>query len=113
MRRLRILVLMHEDLVPPASLDGFSKKEISEWKTEYDVTVTLEDAGHEVRALGVGSDDTYLLVSIVAAWCVHAAYKVQVNLNKINALFYQISQNMIIFVGLSIFLHKLFCQFIS
>ncbi len=56
MRRLRILVLMHEDLVPPASLDGFSKKEISEWKTEYDVVVTLQDAGHEARPLGVSSD---------------------------------------------------------
>lgn len=56
MRRLRILVLMHEDLVPPPSLEGFSKKEISEWKTEYDVVVTLQDAGHEVRPLGVSSD---------------------------------------------------------
>lgn len=56
MRRLRILVLMHEDLVPPATQEGYTPKEISEWKTEFDVVVTLEDAGHDVRPLGVSSD---------------------------------------------------------
>ncbi len=52
-RKLRILVLMHESLVPPDSLEGYSDKEINEWKTEYDVMAFLENAGHEVRALGL------------------------------------------------------------
>ncbi len=56
MRKLRILVLMHEDLVPPDSLEGYTDKEIIEWKTEYDVVSTLRDMGHEVVPLGVHDD---------------------------------------------------------
>src|SRR5260370_8139118 len=53
MRRLRVLVLMHPDLVPPDSTDGYTARQINEWKTEYDVVSTLRAAGHEVRPLGV------------------------------------------------------------
>ena len=52
MRRLRILVLMHPDFMPPDSSDGYTAQEINAWKTEYDVVSTLRAAGHEVRALG-------------------------------------------------------------
>lgn len=53
MKPLRVLVLMHESLVPPASLKGYSDKEIDEFRTEYDVMAALEKAGHTVRALGL------------------------------------------------------------
>jgi D-alanine-D-alanine ligase len=53
MKRLRVLVLMHTELVPPDSLDGHSEQEINNWKTEYDVVSTLRAAGHDVRPLGV------------------------------------------------------------
>ena len=53
MKSLRILVLLHPDLIPPDSLKGHSDKEINVWKTEYDVVSTLKAAGHEVRPLGV------------------------------------------------------------
>ncbi len=53
MRRLRILVLMHPDCVPPDSTDGFTVREINGWKTEFDVVSTLRAAGHDVRPLGV------------------------------------------------------------
>ena len=53
MRRLRVLVLMHPDFVPPDSTNGYTAQEINEWKTEYDVVSTLRAAGHEVRPLGV------------------------------------------------------------
>ena len=52
MRRLRILVLMHPDFVPPDSTDGYTAQQINEWKTEYDVVSTLRAAGHDVRPLG-------------------------------------------------------------
>ena len=52
MRRLRVLVLMHPDFVPPDSTDGYAARQINEWKTEYDVVSTLRSAGHDVRALG-------------------------------------------------------------
>ena len=53
MRRLRVLVLMHPDFVPPDSDRGYSAQENNEWKTEFDVVSTLRAAGHEVRPLGV------------------------------------------------------------
>ena len=56
MKRLRVLVLMHPDLIPPDSLKGHSEQEINEWKTEYDVVSTLRAAGHEVRPLGVENE---------------------------------------------------------
>ncbi len=53
MKPLRVLVLMHPDLVPPDSSKGYSEQEVNVWKTEYDVVTTLRRAKHEVRALGV------------------------------------------------------------
>jgi D-alanine-D-alanine ligase len=53
MRRLRILVLMHPDCVPPDSTDGYTAREINGWKTEFDVVSTLRAVGHDVRPLGV------------------------------------------------------------
>src|SRR5438128_4709488 len=53
MKRLRVLVLLHPDLMPPDSVEGRSEQEIHRWKTEYDVVSTLREAGHEVRPLGV------------------------------------------------------------
>ena len=56
MKKLRVLVLMHESLVPPENLDGYSEEEILEWKTEFDVVNTLREIGHEVLPLGVYDD---------------------------------------------------------
>jgi len=53
MKPLRVLVVVHGSLVPPARLTGYSEKEIDEWRTEYDVVSRLKRDGHEVRVLGV------------------------------------------------------------
>lgn len=55
MRRLRVLILMHEDLVPPDDVNGYDL-EIVEWRTEYDVISTLKKLGHEVYPVGVKND---------------------------------------------------------
>jgi D-alanine-D-alanine ligase len=52
-RKLRILVLMHRDFVPPESLKGLSEAEVDRLKTEIDVTEALRLLGHEVCELGV------------------------------------------------------------
>ena len=64
MKPLRVLVLMHESLVPPDDLDGYTDQEIDEFKTEYDVTETLESSGHIVRALGLGDNLSDLRTAI-------------------------------------------------
>ncbi|MHB1313349.1 MAG: D-alanine--D-alanine ligase family protein [Gemmatimonadaceae bacterium] len=53
MKKLRVLALMHPQLVPPDSLEGQSDKDINTWKTEFDVVHELRGRGHEVRPLGV------------------------------------------------------------
>ncbi|HYM35239.1 MAG TPA: hypothetical protein VET48_07555, partial [Steroidobacteraceae bacterium] len=53
MKPLRILVLMHESLVPPESIEGLSLKQYDEIKTEFDIVQALRKARHEVRPLGV------------------------------------------------------------
>lgn len=70
MRRCRVLVLMHEALVPPASIKGISAKEMAEWKTEYDVVAGLTNLGHDARPLGV-SNDLGVLRDAIVDWQPH------------------------------------------
>ncbi|MDF1797971.1 MAG: ATP-grasp domain-containing protein [Planctomycetota bacterium] len=56
MKKLRILVAMHAELVPPESIEGLSEEELHPIKLEYDVLTTLEGLGHEVRGIGVTDD---------------------------------------------------------
>src|SRR5438309_3326568 len=67
MKRLRVLVIVHPDLIPPESTKEFSKQEINGWKTEYDVVTTLRTAGHEVRPLGV-HDELKPIRDDIEAW---------------------------------------------
>lgn len=73
-KRLRILVLMHSELVPPTKEQESEKEESSKdpyihlkkladkdrletpWTTEHDILFHLQEMGHKVRALGVYSD---------------------------------------------------------
>lgn len=73
MKKLRALVLMHESLVPPESLDGYSDEEILEWKTEFDVVSSLRDLGHEVLPLGV-YDDLGDIRRAIVDWKPHIAF---------------------------------------
>src|SRR6188768_1322960 len=67
MKQLRVLVLMHENLVPPASLAGLSDQQIDEFRAEYDVMASLEKAGHTVQALGL-KDNLGELRAAIADW---------------------------------------------
>jgi D-alanine-D-alanine ligase len=65
MRKLRILALVHGDLVPPEDL-GAVDLATAEWKTEYDVVTTLRQLGHTVHPLGVHSDLSVIREAIEA-----------------------------------------------
>jgi len=67
MKTLRVLVLLHETLVPPEDASGYSMQEMDEWRTEYDVTTALKAMGHEVRVLGMG-DNLAELRSVITDW---------------------------------------------
>lgn len=72
MKRLRVLILMHKDLVPPEPLDGHDPSQ-AEWKTEYDVVTTLRKLGHEALPLGVKSD-LGVIRTAVEEWRPHIAF---------------------------------------
>jgi D-alanine-D-alanine ligase len=55
-RKLRVLVLVHEDFLVPDSLEGLSEKEVARIKTEHDVVSALSEMKHEVRQLGVSEE---------------------------------------------------------
>jgi D-alanine-D-alanine ligase len=57
-KKLRVLVLMDRDLVPPPGAHDLPVPALqaADWKMEYDVSATLENLGHEVRPLGVHDD---------------------------------------------------------
>jgi D-alanine-D-alanine ligase len=56
MKRLKVLCLTHEDLVPPADLPSGVDFHDREWRTEQYVLATLTKLGHEARVLGVRYD---------------------------------------------------------
>jgi D-alanine-D-alanine ligase len=54
-KKLRVLALMHDYMVPPEDVSNVDLATV-EWKTEYDVTSTLLDLGQELHVLGVKDD---------------------------------------------------------
>jgi D-alanine-D-alanine ligase len=66
MRKLRVLALMHKELVPPEDVTGYDLLNV-DWKTEYDVVSFLRQLGHEVYPLGVG-DDLRVMRSAIEEW---------------------------------------------
>ena len=72
MRKLRVMVLMHQDLVPPDKPEGVDLASVA-WKTEFDVLTTLTDLGHDVTALGV-RDDLRVIDQVVNDWKPHIAF---------------------------------------
>jgi D-alanine-D-alanine ligase len=55
-KKLRVVALVREGLIPPESMQGHSDKEIAKWKAEFDVINTLKEMGHEVRPVAVFND---------------------------------------------------------
>ena len=72
-RKLRIAVLVHEELVPPDSIEGMSETEAAPFKTEFDVTATLREMGHNVRPVGV-SDDLHVIEQAAQEFLPHIAF---------------------------------------
>ena len=63
MKKVRILALVHDHLVPPEDTTGIDVLE-AEWKMEYDVIETLREIGHDVRVLGVHDELTGIRATV-------------------------------------------------
>jgi D-alanine-D-alanine ligase len=65
-RPLRVLVLCHDSLVPPAGARGYALRNPPEWRTEHDVLRALRSLGHRPSVLGAQHDLAALLAGLGA-----------------------------------------------
>jgi len=54
--KIRILVLLSHELMPPETIPEGVEKEKQPWRTEFDVISTLKSMGHDVFPVGLRSD---------------------------------------------------------
>ncbi len=64
MKKHRVVLMVHETLVPPEGIGSLSETEIDEFRTEYNVLSTLRRMGQEVRVVGIGDQLTELRETI-------------------------------------------------
>ena len=83
MRKLRIVLLMHDYLVPPDDVTGIDLLSVT-WKTEHDVLVTLREMGHDVRPVGI-KDDLTVIRRAVEEFKPHIAFNMMENFHEIGA----------------------------
>ena len=55
-KRRRIIVLVHQSLIPPDDISKLSPAEIAPFKTEFDVREGLSWLGHEVLVIGLSDE---------------------------------------------------------
>lgn len=67
MKKRKVLLMVHESLVPPTDLRGLTEADIEECRTEYNIYSTLLNLGHEVRAVGIG-DQLGELRELIGQW---------------------------------------------
>jgi D-alanine-D-alanine ligase len=84
MRKLRVLILVHEDLVPPESVRGVPLKGLVKWKTEYHVSDAVQQLGHDVQILGV-SDELRPIRAAVDGWKPHIVFNLLVEFKDVGA----------------------------
>ena len=84
-RKLRVLVLMHPDLIPPDNFDALSEDRVAEIKTEIDVCWALNELGHHVLKLGIEDDLTPLRRAILD-WQPHIAFNLLAEFQNDSAL---------------------------
>ncbi len=72
-KKLRVVMLADEKLLPTGSLEDFSEKQRELRKTEFDVRDAIEELGHEIFSIGV-SDDLATIRGAIDAHKPHVAF---------------------------------------
>jgi D-alanine-D-alanine ligase len=72
-KKYRVLLMVHETLVPPDDVRDMSASEIDEFRAERDVLHALRRSGHEVRVVGIGDRLTELRETI-GEWRPHVVF---------------------------------------
>lgn len=84
MKRYRILIMVHEQLVPPEDIEGLSETEVDVFRTEYNVYSTLYNLGHDVRVIGI-LDRLSELRETVKEWKPHIVFNLLQEFSGITA----------------------------
>src|SRR5438067_7421450 len=71
--KLRVLALVHRQIIPPESIEDGTDITSEPWRTEYDVIATLTAMGHEVKTLPV-HDDLGEIRRLATEWKPHIAF---------------------------------------
>jgi D-alanine-D-alanine ligase len=72
-RRLRVMMLVHTELMPPEGPLAADDPRLDKIRTEYDVRNALLELGHQVRVVGV-EDDLTPLRATIEKWKPHIAF---------------------------------------
>jgi D-alanine-D-alanine ligase len=83
-KQLRVVVLTHEDLVPPESIEGLTPKQIQPFKTEFAVSDALRALGHQVHVLGV-SHDLMPIRRLVEGWEAEVVFNLLMEFQDVGA----------------------------
>lgn len=83
-RKLRVLALMHDGLVPPESIKGLSEQEMIPFQMEWDILEVLGKLGHETRKLGVG-DDLTVIRRAIDEWQPHVCFNMLTHFHDVGA----------------------------
>lgn len=84
MKKLRVLLLVHDLLLPPPDAEDLDWEETYPYQMELDVQTALRELGHEVETLGVG-DELDVIRRRAAAFKPHVAFNILTDFHDITA----------------------------
>ncbi len=73
MKKLKVMVLVHKDLIPPDDLTQIDDPRMEKCRTEFDVKTALLNLGHEINIVGI-TDDVAPIRNTIEAWQPDIAY---------------------------------------
>lgn len=89
MKKLRVLMLTHTNLIPPDDLKDRDDPRLNDCRSEYDVKTALLHLGHEVRVTGI-EDDIAPIRHSIEDWHPHIAFNMMEAFANDGALDYYI-----------------------
>ena len=89
MRKRRVMMLVHWDLVPPEDLQNEDDPRMEKYGTEFDVRNALLELGHEVQIVPVESDIAPIR-QVVEKWRPHIAFNLLEDFAGYSALDYYV-----------------------
>lgn len=85
MKKLRVLLLVHDLLLPPPDADELDWEETYPYQMELDVQTAVRELGHECETLGVSNEDLDVIRRRAEAFKPHVAFNILTDFHDITA----------------------------